>query len=80
MVFSNKYFEENHKLFTKYLNEDFYFENMYAIIRNIKVIGKIDNTHDIYNKYKSLQNSICNSNIEIHKTDIIRFTNNQINT
>ncbi len=57
MVFSNKYFETNHKKFTKYLNENYKFENMYAIYRDIEVIGKIDSTNPIYNKHKCLQTS-----------------------
>ncbi len=57
MVFSNKYFETNHKNFIKYLNENYKFENMYAIYRDVEVIGKIDSTNPIYNKYKYLQTS-----------------------
>ena len=57
MVFSNKYFETNHKNFIKYLNENYKFENMYAIYRDVEVIGKIDSTNPIYNKHKYLQTS-----------------------
>ena len=57
MVFSKIYFETNHKNFTKYLNENYKFENMYAIYRDIEIIGKIDSTNPIYNKHKYLQTS-----------------------
>ncbi len=70
LVFSNKYFEDNYKSFIKYLNEDYYFENMYAIVRKVEVIGTINDTCKAFHKYKCLQNSICNSNIEIFKKDI----------
>ena len=69
-IFSSKYFEENHKLYTKYLNEDYKFENMYAIIRNVEIIGKINNTCDVFNKGKNLQNSISRRTFEIDKKDI----------
>ena len=69
-IFSSKYFEENHKLYTKYLNEDYKFENMYAIIRNVEIIGKINNTCDAFIKGKHLQNSISRRTFEIHKKDI----------
>jgi hypothetical protein len=57
MLFSNKYFETNHKNFIKYLNENYKFQNMYAIYRDVEVIGKIDSTNPIYNKHKYLQTS-----------------------
>ena len=57
MVFSTKYFEANYKDFTKYLNESYKFENMYAIYRDIEIIGKIDSNNPIYNKHKCLQTS-----------------------
>ena len=57
IIFSNKYFETNYKDFTKYLNENYKFENMYAIYRDIEIIGKIDSTNPIYNKHKCLQTS-----------------------
>jgi hypothetical protein len=34
--------------------EDYKFENMYAIIRNVEIIGKINNTCDVFNKGKNL--------------------------
>ena len=58
-VFSSKYFEDNNKQFTKYINENFCFENMYAIFRNVEIIGKINTTSEIYHKHKCLQTSIC---------------------
>lgn len=58
LVFSNKYFEDNPKIFTKYINENYSFENMYAIYRDIEVIGKIDTNSNIYHKYKCLRTSI----------------------
>lgn len=58
LVFSTKYFEDNHKYFIKYMNENFCFENMYAIFRNVQVIGKINTTNEIYHKHKCLQTSI----------------------
>jgi hypothetical protein len=57
-VFSSKYFEDNNKQFTKYINENYSFENMYAIFRNVEIIGKINTTSDIYHKHKCLQTSI----------------------
>jgi hypothetical protein len=73
LVFSNKYFEDNYKQFLKYMNEDFFFENMYAIYRNIEIIGKINNTSDIYHKYKTLQTSICvpSNELLLSTSDII---------
>lgn len=58
MVFSSKYFEDNSKQFTKYINENFWFENMYGIFRNIEIIGKINTSSEIYHKHKTLQSSI----------------------
>lgn len=58
LVFSSKYFEDNNKQFTKYINENFCFENMYAIFRNVEIIGKINTTNEIYHKHKCLQTSI----------------------
>ena len=58
IVFSSKYFEDNAKQFTKYINENFCFENMYAIFRNVEIIGKINTTSEIYHKHKCLQTSI----------------------
>lgn len=58
LVFSSKYFEDNNKQFTKYINENFCFENMYAIFRNVEIIGKINTTSEIYHKHKCLQTSI----------------------
>lgn len=55
-VFSTKYFENNK--FTKYLNEDYFFENMYAVYRDVEVIGKIDETSDVYQSCKTLRNTI----------------------
>ena len=55
-VFSTKYFENNK--FTKYLNEDYFFENMYGIYRDVEVIGKIDETSDVYQSCKTLRNTI----------------------
>ncbi len=57
MVFSTKYFEANYKDFTKYLNENYKFENMYAVYRDVEILGKIDSTNPIYNKHKCLQTS-----------------------
>jgi hypothetical protein len=71
-IFTVKYFEENYKEFTKYLNEDYFFENMYAIIRNIKIIGRIDEKCEFYNIGKKLQNSICRANDEILESYIFK--------
>ena len=57
-IFSTKYFEDNYKKFTKFINENYSFENMYAITRNIEIIGKIDESSSIYHKHKCLQTSI----------------------
>ena len=43
---------------------------MYAIIRNVEIIGKINNTCDVFNKGKNLQNSISRRTFEIDKKDI----------
>ena len=70
LVCSTKYFEENSKDFIKYLTEDYQFENMYAIIRKIEIVGIIDESCDVYNICKKLQSSICRSNKQILETDI----------
>jgi len=69
-VFTDKYYSENSKSFIKYLNEDYHFENMYAIIRNIKVIGKVNDNCAFYTIGKRLQSSICRSNEELLHTYI----------
>jgi hypothetical protein len=67
-VFTDKYYNENSKSFIKYLNEDYHFENMYAIIRKVEVIGKVNDNCTFYTLGKKLQSSICRSNEEIlHK-------------
>ena len=73
LVFSSKYFEDNNKQFTKYMNENFCFENMYAIFRNIEIIGKINTTSEVYHKHKCLQTSICipSSELLLPISDII---------
>jgi len=70
LVFTDKYYNENSKSFIKYLNEDYHFENMYAIIRNIKVIGKVNDNCTFYTIGKRLQSSICHSNEELLHTYI----------
>ena len=72
-IVNSKYFEENHKLYTKYLNEDYKFENMHAIIRNVEIIGKINNTCDAFNQKNHFQASINRINIEIDKKDILKL-------
>ncbi len=59
MVFTKEYFKSNTDEFIQYLNEDYHFENMHSIIRDIEVVGEISSSSDIYQKYKCLQNSIC---------------------
>jgi hypothetical protein len=73
LVFSNKYFEENNTLFTKYLNENYCFETMNAIYRNVEIIGKINTTSEAYHKYKCLRTSIGVPSCEllVPITDII---------
>ena len=78
-IFTDKYFEENYKEFTKYLNEDYFFENMYAIIRNIKIIGRIDEKCEFYNIGKKLQNSICRVTTEILKSYIFKDEDTLVN-
>ena len=73
LVFSSKYFEDNVKEFTKYINENFCFENMYAIFRNVEIIGKINTTSEVYHKHKCLRTSICmpSSELLLSVSDII---------
>ena len=70
LVFTNKYFEENPEEFTKYMNEDYQFENMYGITRKIKIVGIIDDSCEFYRSGKMLQNSISRSTSKILETDI----------
>ena len=72
LVFTDKYFEENNKIFKKYLNEDYNFENMYAIYRNIEIVGIINDKCEFYRKGKIFQNSISRQNIEIFEEDMIK--------
>ena len=60
-VFTKKYFKENVDEFLVYLNEDYHFEKMHSIIRDIEIIGEIPNINVIYQKYKCLQGSICST-------------------
>lgn len=59
MVFTKEYYKSNYEKFFDYLNEDYHFEYMHSIIRDIQIIGEISNTNEVYKKYKCLQNSIC---------------------
>ena len=72
MVFSNKYFENNNKKFTKYMNENFCFENMHSIFRNVEIIGKINASYDVYHRHKCLRTCIakpkCDLIIQIEET------------
>jgi len=72
LVFSDKYFEENNLIFKKYLNEDYNFENMYAIYRNIEIVGIINDKCEFYKNGKVFQSSICRQSIEIFEDDIIQ--------
>lgn len=76
LVFSKKYFEDNSGKFLQYLNEDYSFENMYAIFRNIEIIGKITTTSKIYQKHKRLQSSIAipSNELLLPLVDISPFT------
>ena len=58
LVFSTKYFKDNSTLFTKYINENYSFEHMYGVYRDIEVIGKINKNSAVYHKHKCLQTSI----------------------
>ena len=58
MVYSTTYFEKNYKEFTKYMNEDYCFENMYGIFRDIEIIGKINTTSESFHIHKCLPASI----------------------
>ncbi len=80
-IFSSKYFEKNYKSYTKYLNEDYKFENMHAIIRNVEIVGKINNTCEAYNQKNYFQGSINRINIEIDRKDILKVNidNEQLN-
>lgn len=51
----------------------FCFENMYAIFRNVEIIGKINTTSEIYHKHKCLQTSIGvpSSELLLHISDVI---------
>ena len=72
MVFSTEYFKNNSDKFIEFLNEKYHFENMYAIIRDIEIIGEIDDTNILYQKYKCFQGTICipKEMIEINIKDI----------
>ena len=70
MVFTDKYFNENHKEFIKYLNEDYHFENMYAILRKVEIIGRINTKCEFFEKGKAMQGSICRANSEILESDV----------
>ena len=65
LIFTDNYYEENSKKFIKYLNEDYQFENMYAIIRRVEIIGRINDNCIFYTLGKRLQNSICRCNDSI---------------
>jgi len=41
-----------------YKNEDFHYETMHAIFREVEIIGKINTTSEIYHIHKCLQTSI----------------------
>jgi hypothetical protein len=65
LILTDKYYKDNYQDFIKYINEDYQFENMYAIIRRVKIIGKINDNSIFYTLGKRLQNSICRCNEEI---------------
>ena len=48
--YSFEYFKENVDEFLLYLNEDYHFEKMHSIIRDIEIIGEIPNINAIYQK------------------------------
>ena len=50
--------EKNISKYRKYLCEDYNFENMKTIYRDIEIVGKIDSETDMYKKYVCLQSSI----------------------
>jgi hypothetical protein len=65
LILTDKYYKDNYQDFIKYINEDYQFENMYAIIRRIEIIGRINDDCIFYTLGKRLQNSICRCNEEI---------------
>jgi hypothetical protein len=65
--------------FVEYMNENYIFENMYAIFRDVKIIGKIENTGDNIKKYKAYQSSIgIIDDILLNKKNITQHNNNDI--
>jgi len=74
LIFTDKYFEENSKDFTEYLNEDYQFENIYAITRKVEIVGRVDDKCIFYKLGKKLQNSIARSNEEILEKDVYEDT------
>ncbi len=58
-VFTKQYLKSNPDEFLDYYNEDYHFERMYSIVRDIEIIGELPNNNEVYQKYKSLQSSIC---------------------
>ncbi len=71
LVFTKKYLKNNIDKFMQYFNEDYHFEKMHSVIRDIEIIGEISNTNTVYQKYKCLQSSICSiKDIKINIGDI----------
>jgi len=70
LILTDKYYKDNYQDFIKYINEDYQFENMYAIIRRVEIIGKINDNSIFYTLGKRLQNSICRCNEEILEKNI----------
>jgi hypothetical protein len=75
MIYSTTYFEKNCKEFTKYMNEDYCFENMYGVFRHVEIIGKINRTSESFHIHKCLPASIriLRTELLLPMTDIIPF-------
>lgn len=80
MVFTSEYFKYNPDKFIEYLNEDYHFEKMHSIMRNVEIIGELSNSNEVYQKYKCLQSSICSTNrLNLVNIKDINFLNNEKN-
>lgn len=64
-VVSKSYIKNNFDNYSKYLCEEYEFESLYGIVRDIEYIGELQKGDDIYEKYKILRNSIAQPKEEI---------------
>jgi hypothetical protein len=64
-IVSKSHIKNNFDDYSKYLSDNYEIESLYAIVRDIEIIGELRKGNKIYEKYKILRSSIAEPSEEI---------------